>query len=61
MFLSTHLLAQTRGIRQCGLLVGGVYCLSPLLHTLAKTVSEDSIIALAVMLNLMHLFLHDYK
>ena len=39
----------------------GVLCFSPLLHTLTKTVSEDSVIALTVLLLLLHLFLHDYK
>ncbi|GAX85173.1 hypothetical protein CEUSTIGMA_g12591.t1, partial [Chlamydomonas eustigma] len=39
----------------------GVYCLSPLLHSLARTVSEDSVIALTALLLLIHVFLHDYN
>lgn len=31
---------QARGARQAVLLTGGVYCLSPLLHTLTRTVSQ---------------------
>ncbi len=51
---------QWRGLRQGALLVGGVYFLSPLLKTLAATVSTDSVIALAVSAIIAHLFLHDY-
>ncbi len=46
--------------RQGGLLVGGIYLLSPLLRTLAATVSTDSVVALTVAALLVHLFLHDY-
>ncbi|KXZ42872.1 hypothetical protein GPECTOR_113g284 [Gonium pectorale] len=49
-----------RGIRQCVLLVGGVWGLSPLLRSLAGTVSTDSVVALAVAGLLLHLGLHDY-
>jgi phosphatidylinositol glycan class C protein len=38
-----------------------VYLLSPLLHTLTRTISEDSVIALTVCSLLLHLALHDYK
>ena len=48
------------GARLCAPLPG-VLCFSPLLHTLTKTVSEDSVIALTVLLLLLHLFRHDYK
>ena len=48
-------------MRQGVLLVGGVYLLSPLIKTLAATVSADSIIALTSVLLLAHLFLHDYR
>ncbi len=53
--------AQLRGVRQGTLLVGGVYLLSPLIKTLAATVSADSIVALTSVLLLAHLFLHDYR
>ena len=39
----------------------GVYLLSPLLHSLTRSISEDSIIAMAVGLLILHLYLHDYK
>jgi hypothetical protein len=42
-------------------LLAGVLFLSPLLHSLTRTVSEDSVIALTVLLLMAHLFLHDYK
>ncbi|PNW87119.1 hypothetical protein CHLRE_02g109850v5 [Chlamydomonas reinhardtii] len=50
-----------RGVRQCVLLVGGVYGLSPLLHSLTATVSSDSVVALAVGLAAAHLGLCDYS
>lgn len=43
------------------LLDAGVYLLSPLLRTLTKTVSEDSVIAMTAGLLILHLYLHDYK
>lgn len=52
---------QQRGVRQVVLLTGGVYLLSPLLHSLTRTISEDSIIAMTVGLLILHLYLHDYK
>lgn len=39
----------------------GVYLLSPLLHSLTRTISEDSIIAMTAGLLILHLYLHDYK
>ncbi len=45
----------------CTHLPSGVFGLSPLLQTLARTVSGDSIVALTVALLTVHLFLHDYK
>lgn len=39
----------------------GVYLMSPMLHSLTRNVSEDSVIAMIVGLCIMHLFLHDYK
>lgn len=50
-----------RGLRQCALLTGGVFLLSPLYRSLMRTISEDSIIALTVMLLVVHLYLHDYN
>jgi phosphatidylinositol glycan class C protein len=38
-----------------------VYLLSPLLRTLTKTISEDSVIAMTAGLLMLHLYLHDYK
>ncbi|GFR50130.1 hypothetical protein Agub_g12281, partial [Astrephomene gubernaculifera] len=49
-----------RGVRQCFLLVGGVFGLSPLLRSLAGTVSTDSVVALAGGGLLLHLGLCDY-
>jgi phosphatidylinositol glycan class C protein len=46
---------------QMPLHTAGVYLLSPLMHTLTRTISEDSIIALTVCALLAHLALHDYK
>ncbi|MEW5299270.1 MAG: hypothetical protein WDW38_003365 [Sanguina aurantia] len=50
-----------RGLRQCLLLTTGVYLLSPLLHTLTRTVSTDSVLAMTAVLLLTHLSLHDYN
>lgn len=41
--------------------VPGVYLMSPLLHSLTRNISEDSVIALITGLCIMHLALHDYK
>ena len=40
---------------------GGVYLLSPLLHTLMRTISEDTVIALTAFLLAGHLYLNDYS
>mmetsp|Transcript_13855 Transcript_13855/g.24272 ORF Transcript_13855/g.24272 Transcript_13855/m.24272 type:complete len:303 (-) Transcript_13855:486-1394(-) len=50
-----------RGLRQGVLLVGGVFFLSPVLRTLAATISTDSIVCLTIIALLLHLFLHDYN
>jgi phosphatidylinositol glycan class C protein len=39
----------------------GVYLMSPMLHSLTRNISEDSVIAMIVGLCVLHLFLHDYK
>lgn len=52
---------QQRAAKQVLLLTGGVYLLSPLLHSLTRTISEDSVIAMTVGLLILHLYLHDYK
>jgi hypothetical protein len=39
----------------------GVYLMSPMLHSLTRNVSEDSVIAMIAGLCITHLFLHDYK
>lgn len=38
----------------------GLYALSPIYHTLTRSISSDSILALTAMLIILHLFLHDY-
>lgn len=38
----------------------GLYALSPIYHTLTRSISSDSIWALTAMLIVLHLFLHDY-
>ncbi|GLC47210.1 hypothetical protein PLESTB_001457400 [Pleodorina starrii] len=60
--LGGHLLGGSvaRGVRQCLLLVGGVYGLAPLLRSLAATTSTDSVVALAVAGGLVNLALGDY-
>ncbi|XP_021739551.1 phosphatidylinositol N-acetylglucosaminyltransferase subunit C-like [Chenopodium quinoa] len=40
--------------------ITGLYALSPIYHTLTKSISSDSIWALTTMLIVLHLFLHDY-
>ncbi|KAK6931890.1 Phosphatidylinositol N-acetylglucosaminyltransferase subunit C [Dillenia turbinata] len=39
----------------------GLYILSPIYHTLTRSISSDSIWALTVSLLILHLFLHDYS
>lgn len=39
----------------------GVYLMSPMLHSLTKNISEDSVIAMIVGLCALHLFLYDYR
>ncbi|XP_062222730.1 phosphatidylinositol N-acetylglucosaminyltransferase subunit C-like [Phragmites australis] len=41
--------------------ISGLYVLAPIYHTLTRSISSDSIWALAVSLLLVHLFLHDYS
>lgn len=50
-----------RSTCSCVPVSAGVYLMSPMLHTLTKNVSEDSVIAMIVGLSVLHLFLHDYK
>lgn len=45
----------------CCTCLPGVYLLSPMLHSLTRNVSEDSVIAMIVGLCVTHLALHDYK
>eukprot|EP00873_Tetraselmis_striata_P006663 jgi/Tetstr1/426927/TSEL_017140.t1 len=49
-----------RGARQCGLLAIGIYGMSDLYMSLARTISEDTIAACAALLLLLHLFICDY-
>jgi hypothetical protein len=49
-----------RAVRQCTLLLLGVFFLSPLYSTLTKAISDDTIIAASVWLLLAHLYMHDY-
>ncbi|CAD5165757.1 phosphatidylinositol N-acetylglucosaminyltransferase subunit C-like [Musa acuminata AAA Group] len=39
----------------------GLYILAPIYHTLTRSMSSDSIVALTVSLLIIHLFLHDYS
>ncbi|XP_050232012.1 phosphatidylinositol N-acetylglucosaminyltransferase subunit C [Mercurialis annua] len=39
----------------------GLYVLAPIYHTLTRSISSDSIWAVAVSLIILHLFLHDYS
>ncbi|KAF7134710.1 hypothetical protein RHSIM_Rhsim08G0028000 [Rhododendron simsii] len=41
--------------------ISGLYVLSPIYHTLTRSISSDSIWALTVSLITLHLFLHDYS
>lgn len=41
--------------------ITGLYVLSPIYHTLTRSISSDSIWALAASLVIVHLFLHDYS
>uniref|UniRef100_A0ACD5XUS4 Uncharacterized protein n=1 Tax=Avena sativa TaxID=4498 RepID=A0ACD5XUS4_AVESA len=41
--------------------LNSLYVLAPICHTLTRSISSDSIWALAVFLLLVHLFLHDYS
>ncbi|GMH40411.1 hypothetical protein BSKO_08315 [Bryopsis sp. KO-2023] len=50
-----------RGVRQCVLLTGGVYLLSPLLQTLTWTISGDTIVSSSCLSLVLHLYLHDYN
>ena len=47
--------------RQLALVAGWLLCLSPVLATLTRTFSEDTICALTIALFLVHLCLHDYE
>lgn len=61
--LGGHILGGSlkRGVRQCLLMIGSVYFLSPLLRSLTRTVSTDSAIVLIAILLLVHVFTHDYN
>lgn len=41
--------------------IGSLYALAPIYHTLTRSISSDSIWALAASLLVLHLFLHDYS
>lgn len=49
-----------RATRQSALLLTGVYLLSPLYSTLARAISDDTIVAASTWLLLAHLYMHDY-
>lgn len=40
--------------------ISGLYALSPIYHTLTRSISSDSIWALTALLLVLHLFMHDY-
>uniref|UniRef100_A0A2P2ISD7 Putative phosphatidylinositol N-acetylglucosaminyltransferase subunit C n=1 Tax=Rhizophora mucronata TaxID=61149 RepID=A0A2P2ISD7_RHIMU len=48
-------------ILNISLFATGLYVLAPIFHTLTRSISSDSIWAVAVSLILLHLFLHDYS
>lgn len=41
--------------------ITGLYVLAPIYHTLTRSISSDSIWAVAICLLMLHLFLHDYS
>jgi len=49
-----------RGVRQYVLLIVGVYLQAPLLMSLARTISSDTIVAVSAAMLVMHLYLFDY-
>lgn len=53
--------AITRNAFNCALFVSAVYILSPVLQTLTRSISSDTIWALSIGLLLLHLFFHDYS
>jgi phosphatidylinositol glycan class C protein len=50
-----------QSLREGAVLAGGLYLLSPLLHTLTGTISGDTITACVAASLLAHLYLHDYS
>jgi len=50
-----------RSMRQCALLLTGIFFMSPLYQKLTLSVSSDTIGASSVLLLVLHLYLHDYK
>lgn len=50
-----------RGARRIALLVAGTFLLSPLLQTLTRTISSDTIVATTAYATAAHLALHDYN
>lgn len=57
--LSIHLLLNY--LLKISFLIGGLYILSPIYHTLTRSMSSDSIWALTASLIILHLFLHNYS
>jgi len=51
----------TKYVLNISFFISGLYVLAPIYHTLTRSISSDSIWALAVSLLLVHLFLHDYS
>ncbi|CAI9096530.1 OLC1v1032701C1 [Oldenlandia corymbosa var. corymbosa] len=47
-------------LRKISFFIMGLYLLSPIYHTLTRSISSDSIWALTTSLIILHLFLHDY-
>ncbi|CAI9098270.1 OLC1v1034889C1 [Oldenlandia corymbosa var. corymbosa] len=47
-------------LRKISFFIAGLYLLSPIYHTLTRSISSDSIWALTTALIILHLFLHDY-
>lgn len=58
MLSFNHLLSY---LRKISFFITGLYLLSPIYHTLTRSISSDSIWALTAALIILHLFLHNYS
>ncbi|XP_047316949.1 phosphatidylinositol N-acetylglucosaminyltransferase subunit C [Impatiens glandulifera] len=60
LLLTTRMLSLAY-ILKISFFITGLYILSPIYHTLTRSISSDSIWALTAFLIILHLFLHDYS